>query len=543
MRKIPSGPVINFNSPLFFLDNPGLLLNPDSMRPFRLFASIAPLLFSIFQSTEIIAATNGSPRPDILIIMPDQMRGDCLSILGHPVVQTPNLDRLAREGALFRRGYSTCPSCIPARASLLTGLFPQTSGVVGFKARPITAPTMPKILADAGYTTILVGRYMHQVPSNSFYGFQKEIRGSTYIADDDYDNYLKKVAPESGGIRKLVEDLGVTMNWWQAKPWPLADDLHPTAWIVRKSREVLTNVPSDKPLFLTASFFAPHSPLFPPKKYFDACLSSNLPPPAHGDWVKWSELKPEGNRSGDRVLLQGEKLREAQAGYFGLIDHLDEQLGFLITAFQARSEQAKRPWVILLISDHGEMLADNGYYRKCEPFEGSANIPFVIAGSPDLGFKPGLRTKQPVCLEDVMPTVLSLAGASVPKPMDGINLTPFLRGETQAVRDWLHFEHAPCYNQEQAFQALTDGHIKYIWRTLDGTEYLFDLENDPHEEHDLSKVSAQAGVLKQTRERLIKRLAGRPEGFTDGTNLIPGRPYLPLQANKGPAPKKEGESE
>ncbi len=513
------------------------------MRPRRLNRFFTALLLLVLVVTRSLLVAADAPRPDILIIMPDQMRGDCLSILGHPVVQTPNLDKLAREGALFRRGYSTCPSCIPARASLLTGLFPQTSGVVGFKARPITAPTMPKILSDTGYTTILVGRYMHQVPAEDYYGFQKEIRGSTYMSDDDYDNYLKTVAPETGGIRKLVEKTGVTMNWWQAHPWPLADDLHPTAWIVRQGRKVLADVPADKPLFLTASFYAPHSPLFPPKKYFDACLLSNLPAPAHGDWVKWSELKPEGNKSGDRVLLQGEKLREAQAGYFGLIDHLDEQLGSLIADFQARSVKAKRPWVIALISDHGEMLADNGYYRKCEPFEGSANIPFVIAGSPELGFKSGLRTKQPVCLEDIMPTVLDLAGAQIPKPMDGVSLVPFLRGETQTIRDWLHFEHAPCYNQEQAFQALTDGHIKYTWRPLDGTEYLFDLEKDPHEEHDLSKVPTQSALLKQARARLIKQLAGRPEGFTDGTNLIPGRPYPPLQASKGAAGAKQNEGE
>src|SRR2546429_2771982 len=99
------------------------------------------------------AATESSRPPDILLIMPDQMRGDCLSVRGHPVVRTPHLDALAAEGALFRRAYTTCPSCIPARYSLLTGLFPATSGVVGFKGRPITYPTLPKLLADSGYAS------------------------------------------------------------------------------------------------------------------------------------------------------------------------------------------------------------------------------------------------------------------------------------------------------------------------------------------------------------------------------------------------------
>src|SRR5664279_1974848 len=146
-------------------------------------------------------AIAAAPRPDILFLMPDQMRGDCLSLLGHPAVHTPHLDKLAQEGALFRRAYSTCPSCIPARHALLTGLFPATSGMVGYAARPITYPTMPKMLGDAGYTTLLVGRWMHQAPKDESYGYQKEIRGSTYIDDDEYDKFLKQAAPETGGIR------------------------------------------------------------------------------------------------------------------------------------------------------------------------------------------------------------------------------------------------------------------------------------------------------------------------------------------------------
>jgi len=485
-------------------------------------------------------AMAAAPRPDILFLMPDQMRGDCLSLLGHPVVRTPTLDKLAQEGALFRRAYSTCPSCIPARAALLTGLFPATSGVVGYAARPITYPTMPKMLGDAGYTTLLVGRYMHQKPADESYGYQKEIRGSTYVAGDDYDTFLKQAAPETGGIRSLVEKLGLSNNGWQAKPWPLAEELHPTAWIVSQARKTLKEVPAGQPLFLTASFYSPHPPLFPPKRLFDAYLAKKLPAPAHGDWVDWQALSPAGDKGGHRVLLQGDTLRATEAGYFGLIQQLDEQIVPLIAEFKERSRKAKRPWIILLTSDHGEMLGDHGFYRKCEPFEGSANIPFLVAGAPELGFKVGLRSMQPVCLEDVMPTLLELAGASCPKPMDGVSLVPVLRGEKQVIRECLHSEHAPCYSRQQAFHALTDGHFKYIWRPLDGVEHLFDLAQDPREEHDLVKGSSQSALLKHWRARLATQLANRPEGFSDGTNLIPGRPYPPLQERlktKAPASK------
>ncbi len=470
------------------------------------------------------------PRPDILFLMPDQMRGDCLSVLGHPAVRTPHLDKLAQEGALFRRAYSTCPSCIPARAALLTGLFPATSGVVGYAAKPITHPTLPRLLADAGYSTMLVGRWMHQQPKDEPYGYQKEIRGSTHVDDDQYDQFLKQAAPETGGIRSLTAKLGLSNNGWGGKSWPLADDLHPNVWILSQARRALKEAPAAQPLFLTTSFYSPHPPLFPPKRYFDACMAAKLPAPAHGDWVDWPALSPAGDKAGHRVLLEGETLRATQAGYFGLIQQLDDQIVPLIVEFKDRSRKAKRPWVIVLTSDHGEMLGDHGFFRKCEPFEGSANIPFLVAGSPELGFKAGLRSMQPVCLEDVMPTLLDLAGTSCPKPMDGVSLVPVLRGEKQIVRGTLHFEHAPCYSKQQAFHALTDGHFKYIWRPLDGTEHVFDLAKDPREEHDLAKVASQRALLEQWRARMVAQLAGRPEGFSDGAKLLPGRPYPPLQA-------------
>jgi len=475
-------------------------------------------------------AAEKPPRPDVLVIMPDQMRGDCLSILGHAVVRTPHLDALAREGALFRRAYTTVPSCIPARRALLTGLFPQTSGVVGYAGRPISSPTMPRLLADAGYTTVLVGRNMHQIPRTESYGYQTRALSSMYDGSDDYDTYLRKVAPQTESIDKLIADLGLSKNGWEARPWPFAGEHHRVAWIVRQARRILAESAVEKPLFLTASFVAPHPPLFPPKKYFEHYAAASLPRPAHGDWVDWESLSTKGDRPRQRVLLEGETLRAAQAGYFGLIEQLDDETAPLVEEFKARSNQAGRPWLIWVIADHGEMLGDHGYFRKCEPYEGSANIPFLVAGSAELGFRAGLRSFQPVCLEDVMPTLLELAGATRPEVLDGVCLVPVLRGEQRVVRPWLHFEHATAYSKAQAFHALTDGHFKYIWRPIDGTEHLFDLDNDPTEEHDLATDAAHRELLESWRATLVERLAQRPEGFSDGHRLIPGRPYRPLHA-------------
>ncbi len=473
-----------------------------------------------------------SAKPDILLIMPDQMRGDCLSILGHPAVRTPQLDQLAEQGALFRRAYATVASCIPARYALLTGLHPQTSGVVGFKAKPLSTPPLPELLAKAGYSTVLVGRNMHQNRASGACGYEKRILGSTYVDNDEYDKFLRNAAPETGGIKKLVKKIGVTYNHWQAKPWPLEDRLHPTEWVVAQSRKAVEETEEKKPLFLTASFYAPHPPLFAPKKYFDAYTKRKLPSPAHGDWVNWKALTPKGDNPGHRVLLKGETLRSAQAGYFGLIEHLDNQISLLIRDFKARSEKAGRSWVIVATSDHGEMLGDHGYFRKCEPYEGSANIPFIICGSPGLGFKPGLCVPQPVCLEDILPTLLALAGTTSPAHVDGVNLLPTLRGQNQVIRECLHFEHAPCYSQAQAYHAVTDGTHKYIWRPKDGREQLFDLSKDPHEERDLSKDKSHRAILERWRAHLVRRLSNRPEGFSKNGKLIPGRPYRPLNHGK-----------
>nr|MBC8372112.1 sulfatase-like hydrolase/transferase [Planctomycetota bacterium] len=214
-------------------------------------ASTAAASACLRSSTAYAAEDRKAAKPDMLIIMPDQMRGDCLSILGHPAVRTAQMDALAKQGALFRRAYTTVSSCIPARYALLTGLYPQTSGVVGFAAKPFETPPLGELLGKAGYATVLVGRNMHQPPASKSVGYQKRILGSTYVNNDEYDKFLKRAAPGSGGIKRLVKTIGVTYNHWQGKPWPLADNLHPTAWVVAESRKVLAAADPDKPLFLT----------------------------------------------------------------------------------------------------------------------------------------------------------------------------------------------------------------------------------------------------------------------------------------------------
>jgi len=473
-------------------------------------------------------------RPDILLIMPDQMRGDCLSLDGHPALLTPNADHVGGAGCFFRRAYSTCASCIPARRSLLTGQFPSRNGLVGFTGGcPIRAPTLPRVLLDGGYDTALVGRHMHQFPDDEPYGFATCIAGSTYAGHDEYSAMLQRAVPDLGGITGI----GISFNGWQAKPWPLPEHLHPTSWAVRRAREYMAQRDTARPLFLVTSFFAPHPPLIPPAHYMERYLRTPLPAPAIGDWA----VPPPGSGIGlgvdsPRVVLRGEAFRSARAGYFGLINHIDDQIYWLIEDFKQRSTAMKRRWLIVFTSDHGEMLGDHYLFRKCEPYEGSSRIPLLIQGSPGLSLRAGTRCDRPVCLEDIMPTVLELAGIAAPPDMDGKSLVPVLRGQADGVRAVLHAEHAPCYSPGQAYHFLTDGRSKYIWRPIDGSEQLFDLRNDPQECHDLGSAANRATELAGWRRRLCRQLAGRPEGFTDGMRLIPGRPYpAALPRARGPA--------
>ena len=463
-------------------------------------------------------------RPNILLIVVDQMRGDCLSLEGHLSLLTPNLDEIGGTGAHFSRAYTTCASSIAARRSLLTGQYPSTNGVVGFHGGcAIRSATLPGLLHGTGYDTALVGRNMHQYPDDEAYGYETRILGSTYLEDDDYARTLEAHAPGSGGVKGH----GVSFNGWTAKPWHLAEHLHPTNWTVDRSRGLLRERDETRPLFLTTSFYAPHPPLIPPAFYLDRYLRVDLPPVSIGTWASCPDHEGIGvGIDSARTVLRGEALRCAQAGYFGLINHIDDQLYWLISDFKVKSHQASRPWVVVFTSDHGEMLGDHYYFRKCEPYEGSARVPLLIQGSSDLGFQSHLACSGPVCLEDIMPTLLEAAGAELPAPIDGESLLPVLRGERGPLRSWLHAEHARCYSAEQAYHSLTDGRAKYIWRPHAGAEQLFDLREDPQELTDLATHSDHRKQLEQWRARLIERLTGRPEGFTDGERLIPGRLYL-----------------
>jgi arylsulfatase A-like enzyme len=230
-----------------------------------------------------------------------------------------------------------------------------------------------------------------------------------------------------------------------------------------------------------------------------------------------------------RARLDDETMRYARAAYYGLINHVDSQLGRLFQYM--RDRRLLDNTFILFTADHGEMLGDHHMWSKARAFEGSAHVPFLARAPRSLGCVPGGGVDLPVGLQDVMPTLLDAAGLPIPDSVTGRSVLPLMRGEQTAAggaggwRDVLHGEHSKRYFDEESMHYLVDGHTKYVWYSQTGDELLFDLDADPQERHNLLfKPDGEARVAPW-RRRLVRQLRDRPEGFVDGDRLIPGRPH------------------
>jgi len=463
-----------------------------------------------------------SQRPNILFINTDQQRGDCLGVEGHPVLQTPNMDGIAASGVRFTHFYSACPSCIAARRSMLSGQDPQTHGMVGYRdgVEWDAPPTLPGVLREHGYQTWLVGRSMHQHPPRKRYGYD-EMEVNSHTGAFDYDEWLRDVGPrDSGGWFGA----GVMHNDWTARPWPLDEHLHFTNWTISRALRFMERRDPSCPFFLTVGFVAPHPPLHPPAFYLERYLRTGVPEPDIGDWARPPEF---GGGGGDHVApqavnLSGEALLTARAAYYGLINHVDDQLRRLLNPVIGIDRITGNNTIVVFTSDHGEMLGDHYMWRKSRAYEPSARVPFLIRAPEHFALRRASVVDLPATHADIMPTLLDMASIDIPDTVDGRSLLPLMREETVPWREYLHIEHAPHHH------ALTDGREKYIWDPADGSEQFFDLARDPTECHDLAAQPGRADRMPLWRRRLIEKLRGRPEGFTDGKRLIPGRPYHAL---------------
>ena len=476
-------------------------------------------------------------QPNILLIVADQWRNDCLGSAGHPVVQTPHLDVLAAEGTNFTTAYSAVPSCIAARASLLTGLHQVNHGRIGYRDK---VPwdyqlTLGSIFSNAGYHTQAVGK-MHVYPARNLIGFHNVVLHDGYLhwnrtrqpnlsADDDYLFDLRR----HHGITADHIDTGIGCNGYVVSPWVYDTLLHPTAWVTSQSIDFLRRRDPTKPFFLFTSYHRPHPPLDPPRNYLDLYQGIQIPSPLIGHWVGKEGLPNISQRKyafDSPKQLNSVQINQARKAYFAQCTFIDHQINRLIMALGEHN--VFHNTVIVFVSDHGDMLFDHELVGKSLPYQRSAGIPLIIRTPTQPDFCKNQVISNPVELRDILPTLCDLAGIPIPDEIDGKSLGPFLRGENPPWRESLHGEHE---SGDWSNHWITDGVMKYIWYSQTGKEQLFNNQEDPTEMMDLSQDFPQ--LLNQWRDKLIHELEDRPEGFTKNGKLLSQRPVTSYLGQPG----------
>jgi len=450
--------------------------------------------------------------------MADQFRGDALGCDGNAVSYTPNLDHLAQEGVRFRCAYSSTPTCTPARAALLTGMSPWNHGLLGYGKVADRYPVeLPRLLKQAGYFTAVIGK-CHYTPQRNVHGFDEALldesgREESIDFRSDYRSWFLSVAPQAN-----PDQTGIGWNDYRAAPYALAEELHPTTWTANTAARFLHDYQRPQPFFLKVSFERPHSPYDPPARWWKHYENADLPKAHVGTWAqRYAPRSSPGYEiwHGD---LGAEQVRSSRQGYYGSVSHVDEQIGRVMEAL------GKRGWLeetlILFVADHGEMTGDHNLWRKSYAYEPSARIPMLLR------WPKGLITAdrnvvraQPVEIRDILPTLLDTAQAShLDAKIDGQSLLDLLRSNS-TWREYIDLEHDLCYSPLNHWNALTDGHMKYIFHARDGEEQLFDLRQDPHELKNLAPETAHSSELSQWRERLITHLSIRGERFVKNGKL------------------------
>lgn len=474
-------------------------------------------------------STTGS-RPNILFLMTDQHRADCLGASGNRVIHTPNIDRLAHDGVRFSAAYSSTPTCTPARTALLTGLSPWHHGMLGYRDMAPRYPLeKPQALRDAGYYTMAVGKN-HFSPIRNGHGYHRmlldehcpcgngpqafaaaESRGP--VERSDYESWFWSQAP--------TLDPHATGLWWNdypARPFALPERLHPTTWTGDSAVNFLKGYNQKSPFFLKVSFIRPHSPYDPPQRFLNMYENADLPAARVGKWAARYESRNSNLNDIWRGRLDPQTVRRSRQGYYGCISQVDEQIGRILETLDSRGFLEET--LIVFTSDHGDMTGDQNLWRKSYAYESSAHIPMLMRWPKGLlSAERGTVMSQPVELRDLLPTFLDAAGTSPSRPLDGQSLLKLVSSAGRGWREFIDLEHDVCYSPVNHWNALTDGRWKYIFHALDGEEQLFDLETDPHELVDLAGNVGHQDQLRHWRQRLVAHFEERGTPFLDHGSL------------------------
>lgn len=443
-------------------------------------------------------------KPNVILIMTDQQRGDAMGCAGNSVVKTPNLDRLATDGYLFGNAYTSCPSSTPARAGLLTGLSPWHHGMLGYGAvAEHYRYEMPQMMRDNGYYTFGIGK-MHWAPQNALHGFHGTLLDESGRVESKYfiSDYRKWFMTQAPGMNP--DSTGVGWNDHGARVYQLPERLHPTVWTADEAVQLISNYQDSRPLMLKVSFARPHSPYDPPQRVLNEYNGIAMPAAAHGAWsngIGANLTDPNKNKEAAFGQFSPEYVDNSRRHYYAAITFIDEQIGHIIEALKKNGMYDNT--LIIFTSDHGDMMGDHNMWRKTYAYEGSAAIPMIVKVPADMSVakQKGSVIDAPVELRDVLPTMLDVAGAEVPSDMDGASMLSLLKSNDAPWRQYIDLEHATCYSDRNYWTALTDGHLKYIWFLTTGEEQLFDLYLDPQE------TTNQAGNKKYKKQLAAMRQA------------------------------------
>lgn len=477
---------------------------------------------------------------NVVLLMCDQFRGDCLSYANHPDVKTPYLDSLASDGVFFERAYSACPSCIPARAALLTGRSQTKHGRVGYEDNiPWNYQHyMAEEFSKHGYQTQCIGK-MHVHPPRLLCGFQGLQLHDGYLGcyrsndiphwmhQEVSDDYLYDLQNALGRDADFNAS-GAECNSWVTHPWIYEERLHPTNWVADRSIRFLKTRDHTKPCFLMSSFVRPHQPLDPPRSYYDMYKDKDLASSAKGDWNQQDKTKAYGKITDSIYGCSDASLQhDAKAGYYASITHVDHQIGRIITAL--KEEGIYDDTLIVFLSDHGEMLFDHNLWRKVFPYEGSTHIPCILHVGKNVHDVLPHYVNGVVELRDIMPTLLDLCDIPIPDTVDGLSLKDVIYKNKEVPRSYLHGEHS--FHSDYSNHYIVTTHDKFIWYSTTGEEQYFDLQKDPTESHNAINDEEYQARICELRNCLIQELKDREEGYSDGKSLLKGKTPLNVLSN------------
>ena len=429
-------------------------------------------------------------KPNILIVMVDQLTGTLFPDGPADWLHTPNLRALAEKSVRFANSYTASPLCAPARASFMSGQLPQRTRVYDNAAEFASdIPTYAHHLRRAGYQTTLSGK-MHFVGPDQMHGFEQRLTTDIYPADFGWTPDYRKP--------------GERIDWWYhnlgsvtgAGIAEITNQLEYDDDVAHQAIQKLYDLSrgaDPRPWCLTVSFTHPHDPFVARRKYWDLyadCAHLDAP-----DAIAYADQDPHSKRLMDACDWRGleitpEHIRRARQAYFANISYVDDKIGEILETLKATRQEA----IIVFVSDHGEMLGRRGLWFKMNFFEGSARVPMMICAP---GLPPGL-IETPVSTIDLLPTLCDLAGISMDEIMpwtDGTSLTPLANGFDRTAP--VAMEYA-AEGTITPMVALRMGRWKYTRCTAD-PEQLFDLEQDTEERANLAEDPAHAATLAHFR--------------------------------------------